>query len=205
MNINIIVFGFPELESDHHKVMYSYANELDSRGHDVVIYHATNNPHERQPMQKSSIVMEQFRQHILRRQAFAAPLWYKLNDTVVSKKIVDVSNDLIRDAAFIISTGAVLALEVFRLSSSKGFKVNLIQNNEVPIAQHPDLVYDSYRLPVITIALSAELQNLVGQYATEKPLLLNYKPFDRLWNVADTHLEDLLYSSLTYLQRLQYT
>lgn len=66
MKINIVISGFPELESTHHTVMYSYANELDSRGHDVVLYHVMQIPGENQPGQRSASFMEKFRQHILR-------------------------------------------------------------------------------------------------------------------------------------------
>lgn len=161
MKINIVLPFFNQKPVGGIKVMYQYANQLADRGHDVMIYHAMYTswmPKGGQGFRKKK---HKFFQHVLRLKRPVSPSWYRLHDSIRSIEVIDVSNDLIRDADVIFSTWWATALEVFQLDRSKGEKFNLIQDAEDIMTDHPDLVYQSYRLPINHIVIARYLRETI--------------------------------------------
>lgn len=164
MKINIVLPFFNENPVGGIKVMYQYANELTARGHAVYIYHAMYTswmPKGGQGFRKKK---NKFFQHILRLKRRVRPNWFQLDERIKSVEVIDVSNDLIRNADVIFSTWWATALEVYELNAAKGAKFNLIQDAEAIMTDHPSLVYQSYQLPVKHLVIASYLKELLEKH-----------------------------------------
>ena len=214
MKINILLPFFLDRPGGGVKVMYQYANLLAERGHDVVIYHAKKTKwlHRKSFRSWYLYILQRFFGKILRKR----PIWFLLNETIQSLQIAWISNHLIRDADVIFSTWWATATEMAELSSAKGNKFNLIQDDGT---HHPSMlsaIRHSYQLPVHYLAISKHIQEHVFQHTKKNiPLVsngLNHREFF-VQSPIESRLETrviMLYSeeegkgSLYGLQALKY-
>jgi hypothetical protein len=114
-----------------------------------------------------------------------------LNKNIKSLGIVNISNNLIRNADITISTGENIALNMLKLNSSKGVKYLRVQKEENFAVDSKQL--NIFRLPVHNIVTDESTRDLISLYTNKIP--------DIVTSVGA--LEDLINSKLSYLQRLE--
>ncbi|MBC5991640.1 glycosyltransferase family 4 protein [Pontibacter cellulosilyticus] len=165
MKFNFILPSPATKPSGGTKVMYEYANQLASRGHEVTIIHGIKQRHKHM---KSPLWYKKL-QFALKGAAY--PKWFKFNKNVKSRIVPEIKDKYIPNADFTISTWWSTAYDVNELSISKGRKVNLIQGYEVWDG-HEDLVHASYKLPMQHITISEYLQKLVGDISGVLPTVI---------------------------------
>lgn len=205
MKVNFVLLALAANEVKQDRVVYEYANQLANSNHDVAIYHKIKTPLVEAKSRKGAIIKLQFLQHVLRKKIRRKPSWITLHSSISSFEVVDLSRDLIRDALFIITTDAKLALEVFELPIAKGIKFDFIQSGELPTLQTlKNSTVQSYRLPINRIVTSISVRELVSRYAPTEPMLLTETAQGKPGNYQP-QMQDLLHAGLTYLQRLQFT
>ena len=200
MKINIVLPFFIDQPGGGIKVMYQYANQLASKGHDVNIYHSMNTKW----VHKKSLSIKYWKQFFFQKYAgrvvIKRPSWFQLNPLVKSFHIAKVSNSFIRDADIVLSTWWSTTIEVFSLQKAKGIKFNLIQDYEIYMTRQQDLVHASYELPLNHIVVSRYLSNIVAKFSKVFPSLIpnaiDHKQFYLVNPIEnrDTHHVIMLYS-----------
>jgi len=167
VKVNFILPFYPRVPGGGCKIMYQYANKLSEKGYDVAIYHAIQTEH---GAYKHPYWLRYLRYLPIMNNA--KPKWFKLGSKIDSKIIPSVQDEHIRDADIIISTWWATAVEVSRLSTSKGKKYNLIQDYEIWFGNE-DLVQESYKLPNTTnIVIAKYLQEKVEFFSGVKPIYI---------------------------------
>ena len=114
-----------------------------------------------------------------------------LNKNIKSLGIVNISNNLIRNADKTISTGENIALNMSKLNSSKGVKYLRVQKEDNFAVDSKQL--NIFRLPVHNIVTDESTRDLISLYTN--------KILDIVTLVGA--LEDLINSKLSNLQRLE--
>ncbi len=164
MKINVIVPWYPFYPSGGHKIMYQYANVFAGHGHDVMVYHVMRVPHDVKWRPRPYT----FAQEIIFHKS--APKWMPMHPAVNFRCVGKLSDANIRDADVSMSTLWLLAEPLYRLSSSKGKKVNFIQGYENWV--RPDIrdgLQNSYRLGMTNVVVSDFLADVVQKVSGERP------------------------------------
>lgn len=145
--------------------MYEYANRISARGHRVCVLHSISRPFKKSPtpvwIKRAIFWLRNVRR----------PKWFPLKPEVSSKIIPMVADHYVPDADVTISTWWEMVHMVAKLPSSKGVKVNLIQDYEIWTG-FEELVHASYELPVHHVCISNYLTRTVAAYSKSPPFYL---------------------------------
>lgn len=148
------------------RVMYEYANRLSDLGYSV---HITYPLQTRFMKYRLPYWLRLLLSYI---EGFKTNNWFKFNPSITMSYVKSVKDKYIIDADVIITTWWATALEVGKLSSSKGHKINLIQGFE-DWEGHVDMLYSSYKIPdTVNVVVASYLQEVVEQYTTNKTVLI---------------------------------
>ena len=161
--INFILPFKPRRPAGGFRVMYEYANRLAKKGYDV---HLTY-PIETQFMEYR--LPYALRYFLSKVEGFGTSRWFKFDSSITMSYVPSVEDKYMPDADIVIATWWSTVLEMGKLSSSKGRKINLIQGFE-NWEGRVDLLYKSYDLPEVTnIVVASYLHDIVRQH-TRKPI-----------------------------------
>ena len=148
------------------KVMYEYANRLSELGYSV---------HLTYPIKTAFMEyrLPYFMRCILTViEGFRTSKWFKFNPKITMSYVPSICEKNVIDADIIFVTWWSTALEVGKLSSKKGKKINLIQGFE-NWTGHEDLLYKSYDMPDTTnIVVASYLKDLVQQHTKNETVLI---------------------------------
>jgi len=165
MRISFVLPFPPRIPGGGTKVMYQYANLLAEMGHHVEFYHANKTQYlkYRTPSWLRYFYIKYFEPRV--------PKWFPLAKAIKSHVIPYVSDKFIDDADAIVSTWWATAMEVDKLSKSKGAKFNLIQDYEIWTG-HVDKVHASYCLQTVKIVYVKYLISLIEKYGGNTPFYI---------------------------------
>jgi glycosyltransferase involved in cell wall biosynthesis len=161
MKLNFVLPFLPSRPVGGAKIMFEYANRLAIMGHEVNIFFSV-----KRPFKKSRTPI--WLRYLLQRMRKKNP-WFVFHSTVKLKVVKEVTNKNLPDADATISTWWQMAYALNDLSSSKGKKINLIQDYEVWTGQE-NKVKESYQLPLIHIVIAKYLSKLVNQLSSRIPI-----------------------------------
>lgn len=136
------------------KIMYEYANRLSDKGHIVNIYHSI-----KRPFKKSNTPLL-FKRAMYALRGVARPKWFKLNDSIGSYIVPEITDKYLPDADIVMCTWWQMAYAINELSPSKGAKFNFIQDYEIWTGRI-EQVHKSYSLPLHHIVIAKYLQELL--------------------------------------------
>lgn len=157
MKINILLPFPPRKPAGGTRVMYEFANQLALAGHRINFYHVLKVSY-----------MVYYKPYWLRWLYFSMnkpPVWFKLEPSIKTHLIPQVSNKYIADGDIIFSTWWALVHDMQSLSASKGTKNNLIQDIEF-WAGFEDKVIQSYKFAdIYNIAISEHIKTFVEQHS----------------------------------------
>lgn len=165
------------------RVMYEYANRLAQLGYKVHITY---------PLKTKFMEYRwsyPIRWLLSRIEGFSADEWFPFRKEITRSYIKEVSDKYIDEADVIITTWWSTAMDVGKLSDSKGKKINLIQGYE-DWEGHVDLLHATYDMPRVTnVVVASYLKEIVNKY-TNKPVYFISNAIDnRKFKVKDS-IED---------------
>lgn len=172
MRFNMILPFFPKRPGGGCKIMLEYANRLSRQGFDITVYFSLNTSYSRQ---KYPLTIKVAAYNILYPRA--RPKWFNLNEKIKTRIIPKVNDNYIDDADYTMSTWWATAFEVYKLSESKGKKINLIQDFG-NWTGYENLVYELYKLPITHIVINDFLKDLVMKTSGISPSVI-YNGIDK--------------------------
>ncbi|MCE7864547.1 MAG: glycosyltransferase [Bacteroidetes bacterium CHB5] len=147
------------------KNLFQFANRLAAKGHQVTIFCAVQRPF------KKSKTPVWFRL-LINRLSLSRVGWFDLHSTIKLKVIPALNDRYIPDAQATLSTWWQMAYALASLNTSKGIKINFIQDYELWIGQE-EAVHASYKLPVRHVVIARYLEKLVFEQSGKKPTIIN--------------------------------
>lgn len=188
--INFILPFFAIQSGGGTKIIFEYANRMAEQGYDVCIYHTNNLPYLKY---KFPVELKWLKNIIL--YPNAKPAWFDFNDRVKTKHIKSITDETIRNADVTIGTWWSVAIEISKLNSSKGKKINLIQDYEIWTG-HEILVKKSYTLDMSHIVIADYLEELVFNESDVRPKkiynAIDEKKFFMQKSIADRNPHSVL-------------
>lgn len=166
MKINVVLPSLSLRVGGGHKIMYEYANRLSQLGHEVRVYHSMFVPYTKYRM---PLFLRLIRINVFHRNS--KPQWFTLDNAVQTKTISKITDKTIENGDIVFSTNFATAFEISKLTSTKGRKVNLIQDYEVWISSEENL-YNSYKLPLTHIVINDYLHKILEAANNKKPILI---------------------------------
>jgi len=147
--------------------MYEYANRLNDLGYSVHITY----PLKTQFMKyRLPYWMRLMLSYI---EGFRTNNWFKFNPSITMSYVTSLKDGNLPDADIIITTWWATALEVGKLTPSKGRKINLIQGFE-DWEGHTDLLYSSYKIPEMTnVVVASYLKEIVTSCSSNRTELIS--------------------------------
>jgi glycosyltransferase involved in cell wall biosynthesis len=176
---------FPKRPGGGFKIMFEYANRLSQQGFDITIYFSLNTSYSRQKYPHSLFIRVAAYNIIYPN---AKPRWFNLSKKIKARIIPKVNDNYIDDADYTMSTWWATAFEVYKLSKTKGKKINLIQDFEYWDG-YEDLLYESYKLPITHIVINDFLKDLVVKTSGISPTVI-YNGIDKNEYFIKTKIED---------------
>ncbi len=142
------------------RIMYEYANRLQSKGHRVKVVHSLRRPFKemRSPLW--------WKKWVFALRGAARPAWFPLDKKINSVIVNEISDRYLPDADIVFSTWWQMTYAISGLSPSKGKPVNLVQDFEVWGGQE-ESVTASYRLPVHHAVIARYLEKLLRESGAE--------------------------------------
>lgn len=144
------------------RVMYEYANRLSLKGYDVHLTYPirTQFMEYRFPYWVRCILSKI--------EGFRTNKWFNFNPQITMSYVNYIDDKYVTDADIVITTWWATALEVGRLSKSKGKKINLIQGYE-NWTGHEELLHKSYNMPdTINVVVANYLKQVVAKYSNNQ-------------------------------------
>lgn len=182
MKIHFLMQIHDNTPSGGRKIIYSYANYLAEKGHEVKITFIADAPYYQRrlntlAMIKHSIIYA----HVKSKQSIVT--WYPL-----SSKIKLVTNRLLRDAFRDIDNKEKIIFTNFSFPLSYQEHVGLLTDNMYYLIQHDESVYasknnvrDAWKLNIKKIVISSWLREAVGAYSNRVYLVKNYTEIDKFY------------------------
>ncbi|MFV0469899.1 MAG: glycosyltransferase family 4 protein [Dysgonomonas sp.] len=166
IKINFILPYKPKRPTGGVKMMYEYANRLAKKNYSVHIYY---------PL-KTRFIDYRFpfviRWILSKIEGFRTFCWFDFDPAIKMSYINSVSDKYVTDADVTISTWWSTALDMGRLSPSKGKKINFIQGFE-NWAGHEDLLYTSYQIEGATnVVIANFLKEIVEKHSHNKTVVI---------------------------------
>lgn len=126
MKINVVFPFIPKKPGGGLRVLFEYANQMASFGHQVIIYYPgfvtdvhTGN--------KLVLYMKYLYRALFEKKI---PDWFSLNKSISVKYVKAINNATINDGDIILSTWWALVFDLQKLKTSKGVRFNLVQDIE---------------------------------------------------------------------------
>lgn len=160
--VNFILPFKPRRPAGGFRVMYEYANRLASSGYSV---------HLTYPI-KTSFMKYRFpyfiRLMLSKIEGFRRNKWFPFNPAITMSYIPEVKEKYVPDADIVIATWWSTVLEMGKLSTKKGKKINLIQGFE-NWEGHEDLLYKSYDIKdTVNIVVASYLTDIVKKHTKNR-------------------------------------
>lgn len=159
MKITFILPMYLDSPSGGFKVVYEYANRLQTRGHQVTVVHPRNDEPRKGAAQFAKSRLWQYKLQLKHRPLIQ---WFEVNPTVKLSLVPDLRERFIPGADAIIATAFSTAFYVDSYASDKGRKFYLIQSSETWQGSE-ESVRASWRLPLRKIVISRWLQKIAGE------------------------------------------
>lgn len=146
--------------------MYEYANRLNDLGYSVHISYPLKT-------QFMKYRLPYWARRILACvEGFRTFKWFNFNPAITMNFVKSVEDKYLPDADIVITTWWATALEVGKLSQSKGKKINLIQGFE-NWEGRIDLLYSSYNMKgVANVVVASYLKKIVEEHSSNKTILI---------------------------------
>lgn len=142
--------------------MYEYANRLSELGYSV---HITYPLKTRFMKYRLPYFIRLLLSYI---EGFRTNRWFNFNPDITMSYVKSVEDKYMIEADVIITTWWATALDVGKLSSSKGKKINLIQGFE-DWEGNVDLLYSSYKMPdTVNVVVASYLKDIVRKHTTNR-------------------------------------
>lgn len=167
MKINIYLPIVPTRPTGGCKIMYEYANQLSKRGHDVMVYNVYTNSYF---TYKYPTWLRHLKYNLLYRDF--RPSWFQLESDIKCKNIPFLKKEFVRDADVSFSTNWAITFALNNLPTSKGTKINLIQDYELWIGNNKEALHASYRLPITHVVIADYLADIVEKESGIRPALI---------------------------------
>ncbi|AZQ63510.1 glycosyltransferase [Flammeovirga pectinis] len=190
--INFILPFPPDHPGGGTKMIFENAQRLANKGYDVAIYSNSLT----KGMHKGNKWVKYFKNKFTKRYI---PNWFEFHKSIQHYTIPHISDYFIRDADILITTWYQTALDCHKLSSSKGKKINYIQDYEI-WGNKKDLVHQSYSLKGYEyIVISKYLYRILKKYTSKVQLIsygVNYEKFNIKTPIKDRspYTVSMLYS-----------
>lgn len=162
IKINFILPFKPRRPAGGFRIMYEYASRLAQKGYKVHLTFPI-----RTPFMKYRLPY--FVRCILSRiEGFDSNRWFEFDPSITMSYVPEVKEKYIQNADIVIATWWATVMEMGKLSSKKGKKINLIQGFE-NWEGNEDLLFKSYDIPDITnIVVASYLKEIVGKHTNNK-------------------------------------
>lgn len=148
------------------KIMYEFANRLSDLGYSVHITYPIRTKY-----------MEYRLPYFVRKvlsyiEGFRTNMWFPFNKNISMSYVDSVSNKYIKESDIIIATWWSTAVDMGRLSLSKGKKINLIQGYENWIG-HEDELHASYNMDhTVNVVVASYLNEIVKKHTHNNTYLI---------------------------------
>ena len=162
MKVTFLMPSYMWRPSGGYRVVYEYANQLVTRGHQVTIVHPR---HLELPLPAKPTFRHRFRSlRLLLRESFFTPRinWHPIDNRVRLLYVPWLRDFYIPDADVLFATAWNTAAPLMKCSPSKGAKSYLIQHYETWMGPK-DLVDQTWRLPIRKVVISKWLLELGHQ------------------------------------------
>ncbi|MBD8348303.1 glycosyltransferase family 4 protein [Dysgonomonas sp. HGC4] len=148
------------------RVMYEYANRLSDLGYDV---HITYPLKTRYMEYRLPYLLRYVLSYI---EGFRTSKWFDFRPNISMSYANTINNRSVKDSDIIIATWWANAVEMGKLESRKGKKINFIQGYENWIG-HEDELHASYNMEGVTnIVVASYLKEIVEKYTQNTTLLI---------------------------------
>lgn len=179
------------------KVVYDYANRLANDGYEIsIVYASFFSDNDKGVKGKVKSLVKYIYQIGYRKNKGCS--WYKLHPNITEKYVWEYNHSNVPSGNYVLATAVTTAKYANNL---QGFekKLYIIQDFESFIADSEDYIYNSYRLPLIKIAISRWIKDMVDQYSpSSSELVVNGFDFKRFYLTIPIqnkkkHLVSMLY------------
>lgn len=163
MVITFCLPGATNAVSGGYKVIFTYANLLSQRGHEVNVFFGNKNLKGAKFLHSNKLLWS-----IAVRVLFGnSPRWFNLDEKVnVTYAYEGITDETVLDGDVVIATAVDTAIDVSKLSTTKGKKFYLVQDLE-EWEFGKQYAYDTYKLGLHIIAVSGELYNLTKKHGAQ--------------------------------------
>lgn len=160
--INFILPFKPRRPAGGFRVMYEYANRLAKKGYEVHLTFPVKTPY-------MKYRLPYIIRYILSKvEGFERAKWFDFDSRISMSYVPEVKDKYVIDADVVIATWWATVLEMGKLSSSKGKKINLIQGFE-NWEGHEDLLFLSYDIQnTVNIVVASYLKEKVRQHTQNR-------------------------------------
>lgn len=145
------------------KVVYDYANRLANDGYEIsIVYASFFSDNDKGVKGKIKSLMKYIYQIGYRKNKGCA--WYKLHPNITEKYVWEYNHSNVPSGNYVLATAVTTAKYANNL---QGFekKLYIIQGFESFIADSEEYIYETYKLPLVKIAISGWIKELVDQYS----------------------------------------
>lgn len=162
IKINFILPFKPRRPAGGFRVMYEYANRLANKGYDVHLTFPIKTPYMKYRLPYA------MRYILSKLEGFGTNKWFSFHPSITMSYVPQVKDKYIHDADIVIATWWATVLEMGKLSTAKGEKINLIQGFE-NWEGHEKLLYESYNIKdTIDIVVAAYLKPIVARHTKNR-------------------------------------
>lgn len=160
--INFILPFKPRRPAGGFRVMYEYANRLAQKGYKIHLTYPIKTPY-------MKYRLPYFVRYILSKiEGFRTNKWFSFHPSISMSYVPEVKEEYIPDADIVIATWWATVMEMGKISSRKGKKINLIQGFE-NWEGHEELLYQSYDIKDTTnIVVASYLKSIVRQHTQNR-------------------------------------
>lgn len=161
LKINFVLPFLPTKPVGGAKIMFEYANRLALLGHSVIILFSIKRPF------KKSRTPPWLRYILVRWRKKDS--WFTFHSSIQLRIVKEITNEHVPDADVTIATWWQMTYAIASLASSKGKKINLIQDYEIWTGQK-ERVHESYFLPVYHVVIANHLADKIFEITGQRPI-----------------------------------
>lgn len=179
------------------KVVYDYANRLANDGYNISIVYASYFPDNDKGFKGMFKSVLKYIYQIGYRKIKGCS-WYKLHSNINELFVWEYNQENVPSGNYILATAVTTAKYADALPGF-GRRLYIVQDFETFIANSEEYIYNSYRLPLIKIAISSWIKDLVDQYSpSPSELVVNGFNFNKYYLTKpirnkSKHLVSMLY------------
>jgi len=179
LKINFILPFKPRRPAGGFRIMYEYANRLAKKGYKVHLTFPIRTPY-------MKYRLPYFIRCVLSKiEGFGTNRWFSLDPSITMSYAPEIREGYVPDADIVIATWWATVLEMGKLSSKKGKKINLIQGFE-NWEGHENLLYESYNMKDTTnIVVASYLKCIVSQHTKNRIELIENGIDNTVYNIKN--------------------